>query len=291
MGVEVFKGGIIDKEDWGVPKEAMKDTDSGTEYSDADSEQSHVCGVAQDLNYDDWERDISEEMLEENLKSLPCQNCSSGGKGGNNSIVPESFLQVDDSCLAPLKDPTIPFVANDTLEFDCEGNMVQAKVDSVSVLNLRDMAVDSLYLANVHYEEERGGVGVLAENDVKSFRPKRMKTLLFLQGSGAIPRSSQQGTTSKFRGRKPKGVTSVKPLELSLSGLSIHDSGIEHCNVVLRQKGNLEKEDVAAKLLGIGKAVGLTLQGEDEEVLSCLKEMDKRDKEAMASRRENILVK
>ncbi|KAK7250840.1 hypothetical protein RIF29_33559 [Crotalaria pallida] len=169
--------------------------------------------------------------------------------------------------------------------------MVQAKVDSVSVLNLRDMAVDSLYLANVHYEEERGGVGVLAENDVKSFRPKRMKTLLFLQGSGAIPRSSQQGTTSKFRGRKPKGVTSVKPLELSLSGLSIHDSGIEHCNVVLRQKGNLEKDDAAAKLLGIGKAVGLTLQGEDEEVLSCLKEMDKRDKEATASRRENILVK
>ncbi|KAK7259621.1 hypothetical protein RIF29_25231 [Crotalaria pallida] len=230
----------------------MKDTDSGTEYSDADLEQSHVCGVTQDLNYDDWERDISEEMLEKSLKSLPCQNCSSGGKGGNNSIVPESFLQVDDSCLAPLKDPTIPFVANDTLEFDCEGNMVQAKVDSVLVLNLRDMAVDSLYLANVHYEEERGGVGVLAENDVMSFRPKRMKTLLFLQGSGAIPRSSQQGTTSKFRGRKPKGVTSVKPLELSLSGLSIHDSGIEHCNVVLRQKGNLEKEDAAAKLLGIG---------------------------------------
>ncbi|KAK7259776.1 hypothetical protein RIF29_25390 [Crotalaria pallida] len=179
-------------------------------------------------------------MIQENLKSLPCQHCCSGSKEGKSTVVPKSFLQVDDSFLAPTKDLALSIVVDDTLE---------------------------VMMVIWCMPRGGGGVGVLVKNDAhvtgQSFRPRRMKTLLFLQGPLAVPRSSQHGTTSKRKGRKPNGVTAVRPLELSLSGLSTHDWAIEHCNVVCRKKRKLVEEDVAAKLLDIGKAAGLTLREED----------------------------
>ncbi|KAK7267792.1 hypothetical protein RIF29_20471 [Crotalaria pallida] len=124
-------------------------------------------------------------MIEQNLKSLSCQQCCSDSK------------QENDIMLEPVKDLSLSIIVDDSLKVDYKDKMVQAKVDSIMVLNLCNLEMDSSYLAHVHYEEEEGGAGVPSENIVQilgqNFRPKMMKTLVFLQGPGVDARSSQGG--------------------------------------------------------------------------------------------------
>lgn len=79
----------------------------------------------------------------------------------------------------------------------------------------------------------------------------------------------------KLKNSKPQGVAQRK----HLPGLSVSDLDIRHCNVI-----SFEHSESAEKLLKLGKELGLSVRGDNSQVVENLVQLEDRDRLAKSAK-------